>query len=119
MVFWVYHEIDETKVINHLIAKFQLVKNKKTAYQFINSFIEALSIKEEKYFSLQECENILCKVLRQESLSDKKWSNILFLRLGLFEPKDDCIFMYLITHDKDNGGQIHVEQRLEGSRLKY
>ena len=95
-----FHKVHRTKAIEHLIELFKLKTGSGPTQTLMNALIWALSIKFGRKFSVRECENILCKVMRKDISSNKKWCDVVYENQGIFEAYDDHIIIHIA--DKDN-----------------
>ena len=63
-----FHGYHKTKGMKNLIDKFNLVIGQSSAQTFMNSILHAISDQVGHKFSIGQCENIICKVLRKKNL---------------------------------------------------
>ena len=103
--------------IKHLVELFKLKTGKGPTQTLMNALIRALSIQFGRAFSIRECKNILCKVMRKDISLDNKWCDVVHQNQGIFEAYDDHIVIHVA--DKDNS-QNNIEGNcLHGPLLKY
>ena len=113
-----YHGVHLTDGMKHIVEKFGVSKGIASTQSFMNSFAHALSSKFERKFSMRECENIICKVLREDKNTVDIWRDIVYLNQAIFEPYDDNIIIHRVIYDKENGLKRNEEKKLNGPLLK-
>ena len=112
-----FHKVHVTKGVEHLVELFKLKTGPGPTQTLMNVLIRALSIKFGRTFSVRECENILCKVMRKDYSSDKKWCDVVYENQSIFEANDDHIIIHVA--DKDNSQNYIEGKYLHGPLLKY
>ena len=113
------HGIEETKALSNLFQEYSLPKNKHLAKSFINSFSEALSIREKLHICMRDCENIICKIKRQNTKSDKTYRDILFSGQVIYEPIKEHINIYCVTSFQEHNEEKGRVKKVCGPILQY
>lgn len=118
MLFYYMH-ITKQKEWNMWLTKFHLDAGQSSAQTFMNGFVHPISVQVGCKFSIRECENIICKVLRKEKSSNDRWCDLVLPGQGIFEPYNNHIIIHMVINHKYNYDNDIAQSVSHGSLLNY